>query len=80
MCVLCSLLLPLVVVLQEEVVAGDGERPHQDNKLSEVHLSIIVGIQVPHHLVHCFLVLGILGEGERKTFMLCVCAYVSVCV
>jgi len=47
--IICSLslgllLFLLLVVFQEEVIAGHGECPDQDDELSEVHLSIIVGV------------------------------------
>lgn len=39
-----GLLVFVLVVLQEEVVAGHGECPHQYNELCEVHLTVIVGV------------------------------------
>lgn len=55
-----GLLVLVLVVLQEEVVAGHGERPNQDDELCEVHLAVVVGVQVTHDLVHGILVLSIL--------------------
>lgn len=57
----CSLLLLwLVVVLQEEVVTGHSKSSDQYDELGEIYLPVVVGIQVSHHLIHCFLILGVL--------------------
>lgn len=49
------------VVLKEEVVAGDGEGPHKDDELCEVHLSIIVWIQITHNFLYCIFILCVLS-------------------
>ncbi|TNN69003.1 hypothetical protein EYF80_020864 [Liparis tanakae] len=52
---------------QEEVVAGDSERAHQDDELGEVHLPVVVGVQVVHHLLHGFIIFGgALDRGGTK--------------
>lgn len=62
----CSLLLLLVIVLQEEVVTGHSESSNQNDELCKIYLSIIVGIQVSHNLLHSFLILGILHVSRYK--------------
>lgn len=57
----------LAVVLQEEVVAGDCQSSHQDDELGKVDLTVVVGVQVPHHLVYGLLILSILQvPGQKK--------------
>lgn len=59
----------LAVVLQEEVVAGDCQSSHQDDELGKVDLTVVVGVQVPHHLVYGLLILSILqvpGQKEKN--------------
>lgn len=64
---LCSLLLlRLVIVLQEEVITGHCESPHQYDELGEIYLPVIVGVQVSHDLIHGLLILGILREWKQK--------------
>lgn len=46
-----GLLLAELVKLYEEIAAGDGQRDHQDDKLLEVHLAVIVLIKFLHDLV-----------------------------
>lgn len=74
--------------LQEEVVAGDCEGAHQDDELSEVHLPVVVGVQVVHHLLNRFIIFGVLtagnsetGEGDFKNVfsVVCPCTCVFVC-
>ena len=74
------LLLLLFIELQEEVVAGDGEGPHQDDELGEVHLPVSIGVQVTHHLVHRLLVLGILQGGSNLLSAIMVCVCVCLCL
>lgn len=58
-----SLLLHLLfIVLQEEVVTGHGESSDQDDELCEIYLPVVVGVQVSHHFIHCFLILSILDK------------------
>lgn len=52
--------------VKEEVIAGHGERAHQDDELSEVHLTIIIGVQVTHHSLHGILVLCVLLKGRNR--------------
>lgn len=52
--------------IQEEVVAGDRERAHQDDELGEVHLPVVVGVQVVHHLLNRLIIFGALSEGGGR--------------
>ena len=42
----------LILALYEELIAGYGQRRHQNHKLLEVHFPVLVLIQVPHDLLH----------------------------
>lgn len=53
-------------VLQEEVVAGHREGAHQNDELGEVNLPVVVGVQVVHHLLNCFIIFGALAAGNRE--------------
>lgn len=49
------MLLPqllFLILLLEEVVAGDGESSHQHDKLVKIHLVVLVGVQVVHDFLH----------------------------
>lgn len=49
------MLLPqllFLILLLEEVVAGDGESGHQHDKLVKIHLVVLVGVQVVHDFLH----------------------------
>lgn len=60
-------LLGFLLLLLEEVVAGDGEGGHQHHKLIEVHLVVLVGVEVVHDFLHQHGVfLGLLQKRERK--------------
>lgn len=67
------MLLPhlLLILLLEEVVAGDGQSGHQHNKLVKIHLVVLVGIQVVHDFLHQHRIFLGLQRGERKHFILC---------
>lgn len=67
------MLLPhlLLIMLLEEVVAGDGQSGHQHNKLVKIHLVVLVGIQVVHDFLHQHRIFLGLQRGERKHFILC---------
>ena len=45
-------LLGIFILLLEEVIAGDGQGGHQHNKLIEIHLVVLVRVQVIHDFLH----------------------------
>lgn len=60
----CSLL----ILLLEEVVAGHSQGRHQHDKLVEIHLVVLVGIQVVHDFLHQHrILLGLQTKEESKT-------------
>lgn len=69
------MLLPhllVLILLLEEVVAGDGQSGHQHNKLVKIHLVVLVGIQVVHDFLHQHRIFLGLQTGEQNTSC-CVC-------
>lgn len=62
-----SFLHALLLLLLEEVVAGDGEGGHQHYKLVEVHLVVFVRVQVIHDLLHQHRVLLRLERETQET-------------
>lgn len=62
----CRRLLGVLVLLLEEVVAGDGQGGHQHHELVKVHLVVFVGVQVVHDFLHQHRILLGLKEGQRK--------------
>lgn len=63
--------------IQEEVVAGDREGAHQDDELGEVHLPVVVGVQVVHHLLYSFIIFGVLSVGREGQRMWSLCVVFS---
>lgn len=58
----------LLILLLEEVVAGNSEGRHQHDKLVEIHLVVLVGIQVVHDFLHQHrILLGLQTKWENKT-------------
>lgn len=57
----------LLILLLEEVVAGNGQGRHQHDKLVEIHLVVLVGIQVVHDFLHQHrILLGLQTKGRTK--------------
>lgn len=56
----------VLVWIHKELIAGHGQRCHQDHKLLEVHLPILVLVQVLHDLVHYHGVFGWLEQERNK--------------
>ncbi len=63
--------------VQEEVVAGHGQRTYKDDELGEVHLTVIIAIQVIHHSLHRVFILSVLREdkNEKMELKLCIIVY-----
>ena len=45
-------LLAFLLLLLEELIAGNGQGGHQHHKLVEVHLVVFVHVQVVHDFLH----------------------------
>lgn len=59
--------LHLLILLLEEVVAGDCQGGHQHHKLVEIHLIVLVGIQVVHDFLHQHrILLGLQTKRDNK--------------
>lgn len=59
--------LLLLILLLEEVVAGNSQGRHQHDKLVEIHLVVLVGIQVVHDFLHQHrILLGLQTKRENK--------------
>lgn len=58
--------LLLLILLLEEVVAGNSQGRHQHDKLVEIHLVVLVGIQVVHDFLHQHrILLGLQTKREK---------------
>lgn len=59
--------LLIFILLLEEVIAGNGQGGHQHNKLVEIHLVVLVGIQVVHDFLHQHrILLGLQTKQENR--------------
>lgn len=57
----------LLILRLEEVVAGNSQGRHQHDKLVEIHLVVLVGIQVVHDFLHQHrILLGLQTKRENK--------------